>query len=143
MQTLAPRVRPIGGPAKNPDQYGTVVGCEAVAGEENAVKSGGAESADKRIDWTIVGMRASHFELDDEKRAIVIDCLQKDGFRLAPAAAAAFLSDIDRQGLVRATSAPVQASFGRTGSPNLRSRLSPLRDPAPGTPVPARRHIHL
>ena len=56
MQTLAPRVRPSGGPAKNPDQYGTVVGCEAVAGEENAVKSGGAEPADKSIDWTIVGM---------------------------------------------------------------------------------------
>jgi len=60
------------------------------------MKSGGAESADRRIEWTIVGMGPSHLDLDDEQRAIVIDCLQKDGFRLAPAATAAFLTDIDR-----------------------------------------------
>jgi len=76
MQTLAPRVRPIGGPAKNPDQYGTVVGCEAVAGEENAVKSGGAEPADKSMTGQLLAWAAS-LELDDEKRAIVIDCCRR------------------------------------------------------------------
>jgi hypothetical protein len=61
------------------------------------MKSGGAESAGKRISWTIVSMRTtSHLELDDEQRARVIDCLQKDGLQLAPAAAAAYLSDIGR-----------------------------------------------
>ena len=77
------------------------------------MRSGGAESAGKRIDWTIVGMGTPHFELDDEQRARVIDCLRKDGFQLAPAAAAAFLSDIGRS---------IEIFRGARGAPRTTSR---------------------
>jgi len=76
MQTLAPRVRPIGGPAKNPDQYGTVVGCEAVAGEENAVSLAAQNPLTRVLTGQLLAWAAS-LELDDEKRAIVIDCCRR------------------------------------------------------------------